>query len=43
MIRLHSLLSVSRSGCVILHMACVMAGSDPAFHWDSLRRELRLR
>ena len=43
MIRLHPLLPVSRSGRVILHMACVLAGSDPAFHWDSIRRELRLR
>jgi len=35
-----SLLAISRVGRVALHIACIVAGSDPVMHWRGVRRDL---
>ena len=40
MITFWSVLAVSRGGRVALHIACILAGSDPVMHWQGLRRDL---
>lgn len=40
MITLLSLLAMSRGGRVALHIACIVAGSDPVMHWQGVRRDL---
>jgi hypothetical protein len=34
-------LAASRRGRVALHLACILAGSDPGMHWQGISRELR--
>jgi len=41
MTRLSLALAESRGGRVTLHVACILAGSDPAMHWHGIGRELR--
>jgi hypothetical protein len=41
MMTLTSRLAVSRHGRVALHLVCMLAGSDPAMHWQGIGRELR--
>jgi hypothetical protein len=41
MTRLSFKLAVSRGGRVVLHLACMVAGSDAAMHWQGIGRELR--
>ena len=36
-------LATSRHGRVALHLACILAGSDPAMHWQGISREMRGR
>lgn len=33
-------LAASRGGRVTLHLACMLAGSDPRMHWEGIGREL---
>ena len=39
-IAISSLLAMSRGGRVALHIACILAGSDPVMHWKGVRRDL---
>ena len=39
--RLSLALAASRGGRVTLHLACILAGSDPAMYWQGIGRELR--
>jgi hypothetical protein len=41
MTRLSFMLATSRGGRVTLHLACMLAGSDPVMHWHGISRELR--
>jgi hypothetical protein len=34
-------LASTRGGRVALHLACILAGSDPRAHWQGIKRELR--
>jgi hypothetical protein len=34
-------LASTRGGRVALHLACILAGSDPRAHWQGIQRELR--
>lgn len=37
---LTSRLAASRGGRVALHLACILAGSDVAMHWQGIGRDL---
>jgi hypothetical protein len=41
MMVLTSRLATSRGGRVTLHLACILAGSDRAMHWQGITRDLR--
>jgi hypothetical protein len=41
MTRLSFKLATSRSGRVTLHVACIIAGSNPVMHWQGISREFR--
>lgn len=41
MTRLSLVFAASRSGRVGLHLACILAGSNPVMHWHGISRELR--
>ena len=34
-------LATTRQGRATLHLACMLAGSDPRMHWHGIGRELR--
>ncbi|HKX42077.1 MAG TPA: hypothetical protein VJO99_13035 [Burkholderiaceae bacterium] len=36
-------LAASRGGRVALHLACIVAGSDPLTHWHGIVRDLQGR
>jgi hypothetical protein len=41
MMTVTSRLAMSRGGRVALHLACILAGSDPLVHWHGITRDLR--
>lgn len=40
MITLTAQLAMSRGGRIVLHIACIASGSEPAMHWQGIRRDL---